>query len=210
MASITTPHAAKVGVRFTTPASLVVCENTFAVMDPTDNLFSDPGGFQTQVWNAVVANLVPACTGEVVFNGIIFEDVRSIPYGGATYDHAGTPGTASAPSAPLATSTALSIKKVTGALGRSGRGRWYWPVWDIAEIDSTNVVKSAKVAAYVAALQAFQAAVEGGTYPCQVGIISEQSGGVPRANGVFYQIVDWVAFDPSVDNQRRRLTGRGQ
>lgn len=210
MPHLVTPHCAKVGVLFTHSAINIACENTFAVRDATDAIFSDLASLADYIWLQVIADLVPASAVEVVYNGISIEDVSVLPYGGATFAKTATPGTGSGLVAELPTSSALSIKKQTAALGRSGRGRWYWPVWDAAELASGDTVATAKANGYLTALTDFQSAVEGYTVPLEVGIISQQSGKVVRPQGLFEPITGWTYFDTSVDNQRRRLLGRGR
>lgn len=205
-----TPHAAKVGVLWQYGAAASQCENTFYVQDATDNLFSDPDGFLDQVDAAVAAHLINEWFPVVTYHGLTFEDVRSVPFGGMEKPYGPTPGTHAGGSGSLPADVAAAVKKTTGALGRSGRGRWYWPVGDKAWLATDSSLTAAAQAEMVAALAAFQAAVEGGTYPCEMGIVSYYSGKVLRPSGVFYQITGWGLTDPIVDSQRRRLPGRGR
>ena len=206
---IPTAHVAEVGVLFSDTAGDAKCEMTFYVQDPTDNLFSDYPGFATQVWNAVTANLVPAFTPHTVFNGVSIEDQRSIPYAGLVFPEGPTAGSMSGSVAALPNQNSIAVKRTTGVPGRSGRGRLFWPVWDPGLLTGANAISTAYEATILAAIAAFQAAVEGGTYPCALGIVSKQTGGVARANGVFYQISGWSVTDLTIDSQRRRLPGRG-
>lgn len=206
---IVTPHVAEISVLFTNSTGAIKCENTFYVEDATDAIFDAPEAFATQVWDAWVAHIVPELSSNVVSNGVIFEDQRALPYAGAVYPQTATPGTNPTTGAEPPTNTAFAVKRLTTSLGRSGRGRIFVPVWDTGFMPSQNQVSATYANALVAALTAFQAAVEGGTLPCLMGIVSKQTGGAPRAFGEFTQISSWAYTDLNVDTQRRRLTGRG-
>lgn len=203
-------HCAKIGITFTHNVEAIRCENTLYVRDTTDNLFSDPVGFTTQVFGAVTAHLPAVHVPEVIFDGVTYEDIRSIPYGGGDFPQTPTPGTAGAGTMPMPTSSAFSFKKNTGAVGRSYRGRWYYPVWDGSLLSAADTMFALNANNIVTALAAMQAAIEGGTYPCEVGIVSFQFNKLPRNPGVFTQITSWSYTDLLVDNQRRRLLGRGR
>lgn len=210
MAQVGTDHVARIGLGWLYGTDLVQCENTFYVLDPTDNLFSDPEGFCDQVKSAAVAQLVPSLFAAVQINAVFFEDVRSVPFGGLEKSYTPVPGTHVGAAGALPGNVVLAIKKGTGALGRSGRGRWYWPLADVSILQTDDTVKSSYVTAITAALGAFQAAVEGGTYPCTVGIVSYQTGKVLRPSGFFQAITSWTTADLTTDSQRRRLGGRGR
>jgi hypothetical protein len=183
---------------------------TFAWQDATDNLFSDPGGFATQVWTAALANLKSELCPEVVLNGVVFEDIRSIPYGGADFPQTPTPGTNGAGTLKVPTDTSIAIKRVTGAVGRSYRGRLYWPLWDQSYLVTADTTGATYLNGVVSALASFQAAVEGGTYPCTCVLVSFYSDGALRDPGISTPIVGWTYKDVVVDSQRRRLLGRGR
>jgi len=203
-------HCAKIGVLYHHATENVKCENTFFVEDPTDAIFADAAGFAAQVYAAVLADLVPHSSSEVVYDGISFEDIRVLPYGGGDFAFGPDAGTATSTGDSLPTDTAFAVKKLTAGLGRSARGRWYFPVWNAAWLASADQLNSGFAAGTVAALSAFQAAVEGGALPVSVGIVSFQIGGGVRNPGVFQRITSWDSTDAYVDSQRRRLLGRGR
>jgi len=207
---IPTDHAARIALAFTDNNGDSKCENTFYVVDPTDNLFSDPAGFCTQVYNAAVTNLIPQLSNNVHINNVVFEDVRSLPFAGADFPQTPAAGTLVSTQAELPADNAFSVKRLTGNVGRSGRGRWYWPIWVADYLASQNALSATRANAIVAALTAFQAGVEGGTYPCQMVVVSLQTGGAPRVSGFAQPIISWAYTDLTVDNQRRRLPGRGR
>jgi hypothetical protein len=210
MAAKTAPHTCRTALTFKHAVEAVDCEMTFAWQDDTDALFSDPGGFATQLWNAAVAKLVPELCPEVVLNGVVFEDIRSVPYGGADFPQTPTHGTNGSGSVKVPTDTSIAIKRVTGAVGRSYRGRLYWPLWDGSYLVTADTTGAAYLNDVVAALESFQAAVEGGTYPCTCVLVSFYSDKALRDPGISTPITGWSYKDLVVDSQRRRLLGRGR
>lgn len=211
MALVGTPHTAKLSLLFTYGTDGQQCMNTFYEFDATDAIFVSPANTAAVVQAAATAHIVPALFPEVSTVGVLFEDVRTVPFGGAAFPHAAVAGTRAGGTADLPSSVCLAIKKVTGNLGRSGRGRWFWPLGDVQAISGSNdTVGAAYITAIEAGLTAFQAAIEGSALPCQVGIVSYQHNNVARSAGLFQQITAWSNSDATIDSQRRRLTGRGR
>lgn len=211
MAHVPIPHTARLGVLFTTLNEPVQCELTFAVEDPTDAIFADPATYSSNVFGAVVAQLVPHSYASMIYTGITFEDVRAIPYVGADYPLASTPGSLAITGATaVPTSAALSIKRVTAAVGRGGRGRVYWPIFLNVEFSLPDHVTAARAAAIVAALAAFQVAVEGLVAGSKMVVVSTEFNKLPRVAGVTNPITAWGVPDLLLDTQRRRLLGRGR
>lgn len=211
MAHIPIPHTARLGVLYTTLFEPVQCELTFAVRDDTDAIFANPATYSSDVFGAVVSALVPHSYANVVYTGITFEDVRSVPYVGADYPLASTPGSLSyIGHGALPTSAALSVKRVTAAVGRGGRGRVYWPLMLDNECSAPDHVASARAAEIVAALAAFQADVEALVAGSQMVVVSTEFAKAPRVTGVTNHITAWGVPDLLVDSQRRRLLGRGR
>jgi len=206
---IPTPHCARIAVTFTHAHAAVNCEMTFALQDTTDGIFTTPSVVATNVWAAWVANCVPALSPNVVSNGVVYEDVRTVPYTGADYPQTATPGTLASASTQIPTDTALTIKRLGGALGRAGRGRVYWPLWDQEELLTADATSSAVQTRIQNALGAFQTQVETLSGTTFLGHISLQFNKVARTNGLFYRTTSWVAADLLIDSQRRRLAGRG-
>lgn len=207
---IPTDHVAECAILFTDSAGLAKCENTFYLQDLTDDMFSDYTTLSTQIWNAFTSTMLGAANNDVIYNGVSIEDQRSLPYAGLIFPQTPTAGTISTGTTAMPNDNCLAIKRSTGVPGRSGRGRWYQPVWGQNQLSAQNTVTSTLGNAIVAALTAFQAAVEGGTFPCEMGIVSKQTGGMPRTAGLFQQITAWGYTDLVVDSQRRRLPGRGR
>ena len=209
IAHIPTPHAARIAITFTHVAEPIRCEATFALQDSSDAIFAAPLATANAVWAAWLAHVVPAMPAETIWNGVVFEDVRTLPFGGADYPQTATPGGTSFAGASIPTDSCISIKKLTAGLGRSARGRMFWPIWVSGQLVTADTTSGALVAAAVAALNGFQTALQTALTPAEVGIISTQVGGAPRSTGLFQQIVGYSAADLNVDSQRRRLLGRG-
>jgi len=207
---ISTPHVAEVSITFTDNSGDAMCENTFYVEDNTDAIFDDVPTFVNDFWAAWLAHVAPVYSSAVLSNGVIFEDQRALPYAGAVFPKTPVAGGLAAGSTGMPNGNAFAIKRSTSALGRSGRGRLFVPVWAQNMLGGENVISLTVANNIVAGLTAFQAAVEGGTLPCLMGIVSKQNGGTPRAFGQFTQITAWGYTDATIDSQRRRLPGRGR
>jgi hypothetical protein len=198
-------------VLFTFGTDGQTCENTFYLNDPTDVIWAAPAAVCAAVQNAVNTYLVPASYPNVKYIGVGIEDVRTFPFGGLEVPQAAVAGTRAGSIGALPSSCALAIKKVTGNLGRSGRGRWYWPLGDTNAISGSNdTVFGAYVTAILAALSGFQTDIETVLPYATVGIVSYRTGGAQRSVGLYQRISGWANTDATVDSQRRRLTGRGR
>lgn len=206
-----TPHTARMAVLFTFGIDGQTCENIFHLQDSTDAIFTSPTATCNAVQTAANTHIKPALFPTVKLIGTTFEDVRTFPFGGLDVPQVAVAGTRAGGTALLPSSVSLSIKKVTGNLGRSGRGRWYWPLADVQAISGTNdTVNASYITDIEAALTAFQLAVETAITPAIMGVVSYRSGKVQRSAGVFQRIISWSNADATIDSQRRRLTGRGR
>ena len=206
-----TAHVARIGLLFTFGTDGQQCENTFYVRDTTDAIFADPVGFCGHVQAAANSQIADGLAPQISLTGVSFEDVRTFPFGGVTVGISPHPGDGPETGVPLPSSNSIAIRKTTATLGRSGRGRWYWPLGNSSALGATNdTVNLAHITRYENALIAFQSVVEGAPFPCEMGIVSYRSGGVQRSAGLFSRITGWSTADALVDSQRRRLTGRGR
>lgn len=203
-------HCAKVALTFTHYLEAIQAEMTFFVQDTTDAIFGAPSVYSANFYAAAVTDLVPVLNPEVVLTGVVFEDIRALPYVGVEYPMTHHAGASGGVVKALPTSSCLSLKRTTANLGRSGRGRLYWPIWDSAMTVGADEVDPAYAAAVVAALGDFQVAVEGNATPANLGVVSFQHGGVAVNPGLFQEILGWSYTDTLLDNQRRRLVGRGR
>jgi len=205
-----TPHVARFGILFTFGTEGNQCENILHVRDVSDGMFSDPVLACNLVQAAANTNLLPALASQVALTGVVFEDVRSFPFGGMEIGQAPHPGTGSSAGSALPSSVSIAIKKSTAGLGRSARGRWYWPVAAGSNLAGSDTVTAGLIAAATSALADFCTQIETTIAGSECGVVSYRSGGVQRAAGLFQPIVAWSVSDAIVDSQRRRLAGRGR
>jgi len=155
-----TPHCARITVGWTYLDTAIQAENVFYLQDPTDAIFASPALTAAAVNTAVISDLVPVSEVQVIYNQVGFEDVRTVPFGGLVFSTGPHPGTGGFGGAALPPDVALAIKKGTGGLGRSARGRWYFPVANTANLLHPSEVKPTWATAIVNALVNFQATVE--------------------------------------------------
>lgn len=206
-----TPHTARASLLFTYGADGQTCMNTFYARDNSDAMFADPSGTLAAWQGAATLDLVPHLFPSVSLTGMVFEDVRTFPFGGIQRGISPVPGTKSGAVAKLPSHVCLAIKKNTGNLGRSGRGRWYWPLGDVAALSGTNdTVLAGYITEIEAALAAFADHIRFGSVPAEFGIVSYRHGGAPRTAGLFQSVISFSITDAIVDSQRRRLTNRGR
>jgi hypothetical protein len=210
MPHLVTPHTVRLALLYKHVTEPIKCELTFAVNDVTDAAFTTPGTLADFFFSEMVSALVPVMAPEVVFNGVVYEDVRSIPYGGTEYSYTDTPGTLTGGDAPIPTDTALAVSRYGVFFGRSNRGRLFMPIWDRAELSGADEVDLAHANDIVTALEAAQTAFLADVPTAALGIISQQVGGVVRSEGLFVETVRYGITDNFVDSQRRRLLGRGR
>jgi hypothetical protein len=188
-----------------------MCENVFYLEDTSDNIFVDPTATITHIVTAAIAQLVPHYYPSVAVTGCTFEDVRTVPFGGLDIPITPVPGTKGGGVGGTPASVCLAVKKNTGNLGRSGRGRWFWPVSDSNAFGAGgNFVTPTFLADVVTALTNFQNAIESALLPATMGIVSYQTGGAMRSAGLFQQITSFSTSDSFIDSQRRRLPNRGR
>jgi len=104
-------------------------------------------------------------------------------------------------------SVTVAIKFATGLAGRSFRGRYYWP--GIAESQASgNLLLSAVATAFVSDIQTFFADIESALSVNHV-VVSYCHNNAWRTTAVATPVTDYLLVDNALDNQRRRLAGRG-
>lgn len=103
---------------------------------------------------------------------------------------------------PLSSNVTLALEKTTGLSGRSQRGRLYvWPFWQ-ADLSTTTPDEASTtfVGLAVACYTALKTAAAAGGYP--LGVAS-------NVKARILQPINIGITDATIDNQRRRLPGRG-
>lgn len=210
MPHVGTPHVARVGVLWTSASDLQKCENVFYLEDTTDVIFSNPVGSANAVFAAVASALVPASDSGVIYNGISFEDVRTVPFGGIDVPETPTNGTHAYSGSALPSCTCKAIRKITVNLTRNGRGRWFFPLLNSGTLVTADTTSPAVIALLTGALTSFQTAVETALAPARMGIVSYFLNKVARSQGLFEPIIAFGANDVMIDTQRRRLLGHNR
>jgi len=187
----------------------VRAELTFALQDASGTIFLNPANTAQQIWDNAVPNLVSAASASVVFTGVVVEDVRTVPYGGAEFPQTPQAGTFTSAGIALPTDCCIAIKRSTALLGRSGRGRLYWPIWQSPELDTADTIPSSHATFIVGKVQDFDNAIVAALPTANLVLISTVTGGAPRTNGLPESITGYSVADLAIDSQRRRLLGRG-
>lgn len=109
----------------------------------------------------------------------------------------------------LPNNVTISIKANTGLRGRSYRGRTFWIGVNDSQLDpSGQGMLATPLNSIVSALNNLR----GGVIPNsgKMAVVSKRNGGVPRTTGVATPIIEYVAIDPNIDSQRRRLIGHNR
>jgi hypothetical protein len=210
MPSVGTSDTARIAVVLAYPTDANTFENTFYLNDPSGGIFADAVLTLQTIQTHYAAHILPYIAQNVKEPELTFEDVRTVPFGGVSYNPSGPPIGGYSSNGTMPSCTALAVTKHTGALGRSGRGRWYFPVFVESMLSAPDTVASGFAAGVVAALEAFQVALETALSPAEMGFVSYHFNGAPRAAGLFQHITSWGTFDLSVDTQRRRLIGHNR
>ncbi len=104
-------------------------------------------------------------------------------------------------------SVTVAVKFATGLAGRSNRGRTYWPGLAESQI-SGNELNSAVATAIVSDLEDLFAGVESDVTAEHV-IVSYCHDNAWRTTAVSNLVTSYLLVNNDLDNQRRRLAGRG-
>lgn len=211
MAHFPADHVTLWDATFTDTAGDARCEITFAIHSSDDSVPNNAPGFAIVFNNAVTAHLAPVSPNDVLWTGCIYEDIRTVPYGGAQFPMAPVAGGVATGTTAMPNSNAIAIRRQSTALYRSGRGRVFFPIWAQSYMASQNLYTAGPINNIVTGLGAFQLALEtAATFVVEVGHVSFQTGKVPNNPGIFHRTVSWSYTDLTPDVQRRRLPGRGR
>lgn len=167
----------------------------------------------TLVVGAWQTNLLPQIASTYSFESVECRDVEVED--GTVIEVAVTgqkTGTANSGGGPLPNSVSLCVKKTSPYGGKSGRGRLFWPITLSGMLQASGQSVLATYAnTILTKLGDFQTIIEGDLgLLASLGFVSYFTARAPRIQGVFRDIVSYVYSDLTVDNQRRRLAGRGQ
>ena len=205
-----TAHCARISIGWTYLNAPIQAENVFYLQDASDSIFTNPLATCTAIATVVGAQLVPSAGVEVLYNGVTFEDVRTVPFGGISLGIGPLAGSNAGSGHALPTDVCIAVKKSTASIGRSGRGRWFHPVGNTGHLATPDTVTAGFITNLLTRLSNFQTGVEAIAGTPKMGIVSYHTGGSARTAGLFQQITGWSVTDAFVDSQRRRLLGRGR
>jgi len=109
---------------------------------------------------------------------------------------------------PLPNNVTICASLRTGQIGRSARGRFYWPCLAETQVDG-NTVNQAALTNISTALNALKSEISDHMFAWVV--VSYRHNNAPRTGGPVYFVINNITFtDDTVDSQRRRLPGRGR
>jgi hypothetical protein len=204
MAFVPFSRAAAVSVNYLWFGQQVQNTLWFDYNDAIDSEALDDLAEQVEVY--VFEEMLPLMSEDITFNSVEAraqrepEDLYAI-----SRVHSGEIGGVATPSMP--NSVTLSVSFRSGLTGRSRRGRNYW-----LAIPTTQVVDNLINGTYLeGVLDAYEGMIGAGSVAAgwQWVVASKYANGVQREQGLTTNIVGVTIVDNIVDNQRRRLPGRG-
>lgn len=155
------------------------------------------------LFTAWSTNLVPLMSDDVTFLSVRCFDL-TLPDG--PFGETSSAGIEGGSGNAEPNNVCISVKKSTGARGRSQRGRIFWggiPTTGVSENNLTPDYAANLLAALNNNFAGTGVPVENWT-PV---VVSTQHLGAPRPTGVFLEIQEWVLVDTVVDSYRTRLPG---
>lgn len=201
MAFIPSPGVARVTVEGRSPQGTVV--NVLHVKQPAGATVFDMDTLAQRAWDAWELNVLPVLSSSYTLVQVraALMDTDESPVG--TYGESPQPtGGATGEFLPAGAAAVVTLR--TGARGRSGRGRMY-----LGPLPEGQVANGEMLPAYVDAVQlgveGFRADLASDGW--NLGVLSQYSGGAPRAEGLFRPVTGIVIRSPRPGYQERR-TGR--
>lgn len=205
MARITTPDTVEVEMRFLLDGQQV--ENVFhvtrvanwdeAAMIVLASTFKD-------WWNV---NLKPQVPTTLSLRSIRVTDLESLSGPSIEYT-TGLPLAGTSAGLALPNGVSMVVRWLTALRGRSFRGRTYHLQLTEGGVDG-NTINSGQVTTYTNNYQALLTLINTAIPAMSLCVLSEVSGGLPRANGIC-TVITGLSIDSTVDSQRRRIPGRGR
>jgi hypothetical protein len=154
------------------------------------------------------ANLKPLQSTAIALNAILVQDLGpDAPPAHLRVVTAPVTGTLAGASLPNSVTIAMSLR--TAFAGRSFRGRIYHPGMPSSQVTGNNVNAATLTSLLVAYRELINPSGGFWTNAKQLGVLSYYSGGAVRETPVFTPVTE-VLSDGIIDNQRRRLPGRGR
>lgn len=206
MAFIPVPYCAQVNIIQQLSGEDV--ENVFYVSHLTPDWspveLVDVASYFISYWSA---NIMPLLATEFSFQKVRVRDLNNAGEDG--YEQAVSPiVTGAVGGGAMPGSAALAVKKSTGLVGRSHRGRVYMSGLVKPNV-TINLVNQAWVTQIVGELQNMIGDINGTLGDVKLAHVSRYTNGLPRIQGAYWDIVSFTA-DNRLDSQRRRLAGRGR
>lgn len=151
-------------------------------------------------------NLRQLVSKNVQLTAITCRDL-SVADGVQTAVTVGLPLTGNKDGAFIPNSVTVAVKKATGRSGRSFHGRTY----HVGLVDNQYAANTLTPLIVNALRDAYTALIDpnGVLLPGQLSVLSEVTAGEWRATGIATYVTG-IAVDNTIDNQRRRLPGRGR
>lgn len=204
MARPPTPNVAEVTMTFLADGQYLINKHHFVNTAGWDEgSLNNLGTAVREWWSTEIRVGVPNTTSLVEIEVVDLTEGSNLGISVQT----GLPLAGNSGEAALPNHVTLAIKKGTGLIGRSFRGRTYHI--GLKEPDVTlNTVNAGTVAFLRDAYDALREPL-GVAIPVDMCVLSEVEDGAPRAEGIC-TVVTGIGVDPVVDSQRRRLPGRGR
>lgn len=159
------------------------------------------------IGNWVQTSFAPQLPDAVHFREVYVKDLSS--QDGFEATHPFTELSGSVIGVPLPNHVTICASLRTGHIGRSARGRLYWPCLTQDQV-TDNTVNAATLASFRTVLLGLLDLITGDMMMAWV-VVSFRHNNEPRPGGPVYYMINNILFtDDTVDSQRRRLPGRGQ
>lgn len=183
-----------------------VCINTLNFLGTVGWGAVDLSELTTAVRDAWQTNMLPilpgnylgiSCVGRGLRTETDFEETLSF----------GAVAAGTLPETGLSNNVSIAIQFKTGLIGRSNRGRNFWPLLTEESV-TNNTVSTARINSILAAYNALRTATnEFGIF--QLSVLSRQQDGVLLPSAVTTPVTAFAVANNVVDSMRRRLPGRG-
>ena len=204
MAFTPAPNVYRTEVRYLLHGQRI--ENTLNLRSLTGIPATDPNILGQIVFDWAEAEVLPLLSIDVTLQEVYMTDLSSMTAPTYTIPPAGAPPAGGNGVPALPGNVALCVSFRTAGRGRTMRGRNF-----VGGISDNVVVGNQASAGFAASLalayETLQTTLVGAGFA--VGVLSTRENNLPRAEGLWTQVTDFVVTDLNVDSQRRRLTGRG-
>lgn len=183
-----------------------VCMTTLGFIGTPGWLVTDLADLVFQVRTAWTAEMLPLLPAAYVAVEVVGKGLRSDSDFESTIAFA-APGTGDYGGTPLPNNVSIAIAFKTGKVGRSNRGRNYWPLL-VESVVTGNAVDATYMTSLLSAYDVLQTTVEDeGVFTLSV--ISRYHNKALRNPAIGTPVTSFSFANNCVDSMRRRLPGRG-